>query len=77
MVFWDWSAKQGSKQGSTPITLHHADVVNLVDVRENSYEHRVKEFVLDQGIDFIFESFSRTLKIRVRYSKVLHRCPLS
>jgi len=50
--------------------LHHADVVNLVDVRENSYENHVKEFVLDQGIDFIFESFSRMLKIRVRYSKV-------
>jgi hypothetical protein len=57
-------------KGQPPVTLHHADVLNLVDVQEKNYEKCVKEFVLDQCIDFIFESFSRTLKIRVRYSKV-------
>ena len=65
-------------KGQPPVTLHHADVLNLVDVQEKNYENCVKEFVLDQCIEInFFESFSRTLKIRVRYSKVLHRCPLS
>ncbi len=50
-------------KGQPPVTLHHADVLNLVDVQEKNYEKCVKEFVLDQCIDFIFESFSRTLKL--------------
>ena len=57
-------------KGQPPVTLHHADVVNLVDVREKSYENCVKEFVLGQGIDFIFDPFSRMLKICVRYAKL-------
>jgi hypothetical protein len=63
--------------------LHHSDAVNIVDVASNSYDnfafvgnHRLREFVVDQGIDFIFEQFTRMLKIRVRYSKVNAERPI-
>jgi hypothetical protein len=39
-------------KGEPFVSIHAADAVNLVDVRENSYEDRQREFVLDQGIDF-------------------------
>jgi hypothetical protein len=40
------------KKGEPPISLHVADAVNIVDVGENKYADRLKELVLDQGIDF-------------------------
>lgn len=64
-------------KGEAPVTLHHGDVVNLVDVGSNQYDaepflraDRKNEFVTAQGVDFIHDNFSRSLKIRVRYSKV-------
>jgi cephalosporin hydroxylase len=61
------------KKGETPVTMHHGDIVNLVDVRNNNDApmDRYGEFVSSQGVDFIFESSSRSLKIRVRYKRFL------
>jgi hypothetical protein len=63
-------------KGEPFVSLHAADAVNLVDVRENSYEDRLKEFVLDQGIDFFYEPFRQTLKIRLRYCKLDAQMPI-
>lgn len=64
-------------KGDPSVSLHHADIVNVADVASNLYDNiaiigpdRRREFTYDQGIDFIFEQVTRTLKIRVRYSKV-------
>jgi hypothetical protein len=49
---WNLCKKQAPKKGEPPISLHVADAVNIVDVGENKYADRLKELVLDQGIDF-------------------------
>ncbi len=67
-------------KGEAPVTLHYGDVVNLVDVSANFHDNvfhvapnRLTEFTSDQGIDFIFEQLTQTMKIRVRYcSKDAH-----
>lgn len=59
-------------KGEPTVFLHHSDVVNLVDVNSNNNEnqlYRAKEFIASQGVDFIYESVSRLLKIRIRYTK--------
>jgi hypothetical protein len=70
-------------KGDPSVSLHHADVVNLVDIISNEYDNlefvgddRQSELVTAQGADFIFESYSRTLKIRVRYRKFDGQTPL-
>jgi len=45
---------RATNKGEPAIPMHHADIINLVDVRENSYGNRLKEFVLDQGINFLW-----------------------
>jgi len=44
---------RATNKGEPAIPMHHADIVNLVDVRENSCGNRLKEFVLDRGINFL------------------------
>jgi hypothetical protein len=56
-------------KGDNPVTMHHGDIVNLVAVNQQVLVDRDQEFVAEQGIDFLFESFSRSLKIRARYSR--------
>jgi hypothetical protein len=53
-------------KGEPTVFLHHSDVVNLVDVNSNNNENqldRAEEFIASQGVDFIYESVSRLLKI--------------
>jgi hypothetical protein len=56
-------------KGDPSVTLHFAGAVTLLDVPPNSYTDR-REFVSGEEIDFLFESFTRMLKVHVRYSKV-------
>jgi hypothetical protein len=58
-------------KGDNPVTMHHGDIVNLVNVNQQVLVDRDQEFVAEQGIDFLFESNSRSLKIRARYSRFL------
>ncbi len=49
------------------MTMHHGDIVNLIDITaadENQAANRIQEFVASQGIDFIFDSSTRSLKIQ-------------
>jgi hypothetical protein len=60
-------------KGEPEVSLHHSDVVNLVDVDSNVYDNaldREKEFVASQGVDFIYNNASRLLKIQIRYCKL-------
>jgi hypothetical protein len=62
------------KKGENPVTMHFGDVVNLVDVRgvdDVADINHVDEFVYSPGVDFIYDCSSRSLKIRVRYSRFL------
>jgi hypothetical protein len=61
------------RRGERPVLLHHGDVVNLVDVAGDGMlqVNRLEEFVPHPGIDFLYDSSSRLLKIRVRYSRFL------
>jgi hypothetical protein len=55
------------KKGERPVTMHHGDIVNLIDITaadENQAANRIQEFVASQGIDFIFDSSTRSLKIQ-------------
>ncbi len=70
-------------KGKPTVSLHHGDVVNLVDVAHNSYDNEAviqgdhqKEFVSAQGIDFIYNQASRLLKIRMRYTKIEAHKPI-
>jgi hypothetical protein len=61
------------KKGEPPRSMHYGDIVNYVDVLMNyamADALRQQEFTFAQGIDFIFNDDKRTLKIRVRYSRV-------
>jgi hypothetical protein len=62
-------------KNEAPRSIHFGDIANLVDVGlpENAaldHREREKEFVAAQGIDFIYDDSSRTLKIRIRHSRV-------
>jgi hypothetical protein len=52
------------KKGDAPVRLHHGDIVNVAVVpNRNGAADRFVEFVGSQGIDFIFDRRSRTVKI--------------
>jgi hypothetical protein len=63
------------------VTLHHGDIVNIVDVSSNLYDNlwniapnRNREFTVDQGIDFIFEQSTRILN---SHSLLQQECTLT
>jgi hypothetical protein len=56
-------------KGEAPVTLHYGDVVNLMDFSANLHDNvfhvapnRLTEFTSDQGIDFISEQLTQTMK---------------
>ncbi len=62
--------------------MRYGDIVNLVN--ESSTENTAlvgqqweKEFVAAQGIDFVYDDASRTLRIRIRHSRVLEQNELA
>ena len=61
------------KKGEPPRSIHYGDAANIVDVPPEQHlllAERNKEFTFSQGVDFIYHERCRTLKIRVRYSRV-------
>jgi hypothetical protein len=61
-------------RGVQPVTAHHGDVVNLINVAAaelNVGVNRVAEFVCSEGLDFVYDYEARVLKIHVRYSRVV------
>jgi hypothetical protein len=61
-------------KGENSVTIHHRDAVNLVDIPAANGGialNRFAEFVSTPGIDFIYETSTRALKIRVRYNGFL------
>ena len=70
-------------KGEPPVRMMPSDAVNFVDVASNDYDNvpvvwpdRREVFVSDQGVDFIFDKSTRTLKVRIRYKKILGSNPL-
>jgi hypothetical protein len=72
LTFGLGSRNRAPKKGDSAVRLHHGDIVNVVAVEDrNAAADRFVEFVGSQGIDFIFDRRSRTVKIRARYSSCL------
>ena len=61
-------------RGVQPVTAHHGNVVNLINVvaaELNFGVNRVAEFVSSEGLDFIMIMRRGVLKIHVCYSRVV------
>ncbi len=61
--------------------LLYGDIVNVINVRSPENEEarravRFKEFIIAQGVEFVFELQRRLLSIRVRYSSHKAESPL-
>ncbi len=66
LIFGVGVRNRAPNKGEPTVSLHHSDVVNLVDVDSNDIENEVdrdKEFVASQGVDLIYDIGSRLLKI--------------
>jgi len=69
-------------KGESPVRMKDSDAINFVDVASNLYDnvpvvwpdHR-EIFVRQQGINFIYDKSTRSLKIQVRYTKFLGSNP--
>ncbi len=61
--------------------LLYGDIVNVINVSSPENEEarravRFKEFIIAQGVEFVFELQRRLLSIRVRYSSHKAESPL-
>jgi hypothetical protein len=45
------------RKGEQPVTMHHGDGVNMIDITRNDPVDRNKEFTCDQRVDFIYDEF--------------------
>jgi hypothetical protein len=59
------------RKGTLRKVLEHGNIVNVVNVHTAQTNEEFKEKVAHQRIDFVFEEFSRTLSIWIKYSDVL------
>ncbi len=59
-----------------PGTMHHGDVVNVVDISTNDVLDHAMEFTTNQPVDFLYEAAKRSMKIRVNYNRILAQHPL-
>ncbi len=56
------------KKGEEMCSMHHGDIVNIVNVRENGemvIAQWLKEVSYAQGVDFIYNEKKRVLKVRI------------
>jgi hypothetical protein len=63
-------------KGENAVTIHHGDAMNLVDIPAANGGvalNRFAEFVSMPGIDFIYETSTRALKIEVNTAGSLQR----
>jgi hypothetical protein len=58
-------------RGEKPVSMHHGDVVNFVDVSTIDVNNRFAEFISSQGVHFVYDVHALLLRICVCYSRIL------
>jgi (2Fe-2S) ferredoxin len=59
------------RKGAPRKVLEVGNVINFVNPSADLMERRFAEFITSERIDMVYEEFTRTLSIRVKYSSVL------
>jgi hypothetical protein len=59
------------RKGAPRKVLEAGNIINLVNPSENAVEGRFVEFISSERIDMVYEEFTRTMSLRVKYSSVL------
>jgi hypothetical protein len=59
------------RKGDDPVTMHHGDIVNMIDTTDNNFMNHTMKFIKNQRVDFIYEAAKQEMKIRVNYGRFL------
>jgi hypothetical protein len=63
-------------KGDDPVTMHHGDIVNMIDTTDNNFTNHTTELIKNQRVGFIYEAAKQEMKIRVNYGRFLAKCQL-